>query len=127
MKRKTAIWIAGIAAVLIAAVLLVLAVQGALRYGFLEGRVLVADNGVYLIILEDHSPVVMTDRSKEAKLFRGLQTGDRIRILHDGIRESYPGQADVYRVRLMEKGSAADIPESVLRTLEQLGWLGGAE
>ena len=122
MKKKTVFLIALIA---VAAVMFVTAVvHGSVRYGFLEGRVLITDDGSYLIILADYSPIRMSDQSKNGGLFSGLQTGDSIRVLHDGIRLSYPGQTNIYRLRLLERGTRDDIPDEVFWALEQLGWVG---
>ena len=123
MKKKTIIALTVTAVLVAVALLLVFGAKAALKYGYLEGCVLIADNGSYLIVLDDHSPIKMSDRSKDGGAFLDLQTGDRIRVLHDGIRESYPGQTGVYRVRLLERGSIDDIPSDVLEALRQLGWL----
>ena len=121
MKRKTVLKVAlGVLLLIFAVCILVATVKGALRYGFVEGRVLIADNGSYLIILNDYSPIKMSDCSAGGDLFSDLQTGDRIRILHDGIRLSYPGQTGVYRLRLLEKGSIDDIPSDVINALKRI-------
>ena len=127
MKKKTIIALILTVALIALAVLLVLGVKGAVKYGFLEGRVLIADNGSYLIILDDHSPIKMSDHSANGGAFLDLQTGDKIRILHDGVRESYPGQTGVYHVRLLERGDTEDIPADVVNALRQLGWMDKAE
>lgn len=127
MKKKTIIALILTAVAIVLAVLLILGVKGAAKYGFLEGRVLIADNGSYLIILDDHSPIKMSDHSANGGAFLDLQTGDKIRILHDGVRESYPGQTGVYHVRLIERGSMDDIPADVVNALRQLGWMNKAE
>lgn len=127
MKKKTIIALILTAALIALAVLLVLGIKGAVKYGFLEGRVLIADNGSYLIILDDHSPIKMSDHSANGGAFLDLQTGDKIRILHDGVRESYPGQTGVYHVRLLERGDTEDIPADVVNALRQLGWMDKAE
>lgn len=123
MKKNTVRTVIWIIALLAIAALLILGVKSALRYGFLEGRVLVADNGSYLIILDDHSPIKMSDLTRKGGAFLDLQTGDKIRILHDGVLMSYPGQTGVYRIRLLERGSETDIPADVLESLRQLGWI----
>ena len=127
MKKKTIIALILTVALIALAVLLVLGIKGAVKYGFLEGRVLIADNGSYLIILDDHSPIKMSDHSANGGAFLDLQTGDKIRILHDGVRESYPGQTGVYHVRLLERGDTEDIPADVVNALRQLGWMDNAE
>ena len=123
MKKKTVFFIA--MAVVLAVIFLTVGIQSAVRYGFLEGRVLITDDGSCLIVLDDYSPILMSDRSRNGGLLLGLQTGDKVRILHDGVRLSYPGQTNIYRLRLLERGTRDDIPDEVFRALEQLGWLGG--
>lgn len=123
MKKKTFFTIVLVAVLTAVAVLLVLGARKAVNYGFLEGRVLVADNGSYLIILDDHSPIKMSDQTRKGGAFLDLQTGDKIRIFHNGVRLSYPGQTGVYHIRLLERGSAEDIPSDVLESLRQLGWI----
>lgn len=127
MKKKTFFTIVLIIALTIIIALLVIGAKKAVNYGFLEGRVLVADNGSYLIILNDHSPIKMTDCTRKGEAFLDLQTGDKIRILHNGVLLSYPGQTGVYHVRLLERGSAEDIPPDVLESLRKLGWLRDTE
>ena len=127
MKKKTIIALILTVVAILLAVLLILGVKGSVKYGFLEGRVLIADNGSYLIILDDHSPIKMSDHSANGGVFLDLQTGDKIRILHDGVRESYPGQTGVYHIRLLERGSIDDIPTDVVNALRQLGWMDKAE
>ena len=127
MKKKTFFTIVLIIALTVTIALLVIGTKKAVNYGFLEGRVLVADNGSYLIILNDHSPIKMTDCTRKGEAFLDLQTGDKIRILHNGVLLSYPGQTGVYHVRLLERGSAEDIPPDVLESLRKLGWLRDTE
>ena len=127
MKKKTFFMIALIVVLTVTVALLVIGAGKAVNYGFLEGRVLVADNGSCLIILNDHSPIKMTDRTRKGGEFLDLQTGDKIRILHDGVLLSYPGQTGVYYVRLLERGSIEDIPDDVIESLRQLGWIRDTE
>lgn len=123
MKKKTFFCVTLIVVLAMVGVGLVMGFRGAWRYGFLEGRVLIADNGAYLIVLDDHSVIKMSDETRRGGAFLDLQTGDKIRILHDGIRESYPGQTGAYSLRVLEKGSADDIPADVVEALRQIGWI----
>lgn len=97
-------------------------IAASLNYGYIEGRVLIADNGAYLIILDDHSPIRMTDASLSGGLFENLQTGDRIYAVCGSIQESYPGHTSVYYLRRTEKGTPEDIFPDVIQTLTELGW-----
>lgn len=119
MKKKTFLIIFVFVLVI---TLLFLCVRAAMRYGYTEGRVLIADNGAYFLILNDHSPIRMADRSLSGGLFSNLQTGDRIAVLHGSIQESYPGRADVYYIRFLEKGAADDIFPDVVQILTELGF-----
>ncbi len=113
--------------VVILAVILILA-AGALWYfsshslSFSTGRCIVTSNGSYMILLDD-SPVTMRNCSKNEDLFEGLKTGDEIRILHDGIQETYPGGTGVYSCKLVSEGSIDDIPEDMIASLSPMGWI----
>ena len=88
---------------------------------WLEGVCLVADSGSVLLIAKDE-PIVLHDRSGDG-LLEGIQTGDRIRVLHDGIAESFPAQAGIYKLVKTGEGSIDDISPKTLDLLRQLGWL----
>ncbi len=87
------------------------------------GRCLVADNGSYMLII-GREPIVMSNRSGKETLFAGLDTGDEIRVLHDGVQESYPGGTGAYAVWKLADGSVEDIPSEVRSSLTELGWFG---
>lgn len=88
---------------------------------FSTGMCMVSQNGSYLILLDD-SPIVMRNCTGDDTLFDGLHSGDTIRILHDGIQESYPGGTGVYYCRVTENGTIADLPEDILESLSSMGW-----
>lgn len=90
--------------------------------GFSVGRCLVADNGSYMFI-DGNSPIVMSTRRDKETIFAGLETGDKILLLHDGIEESYPGGTGAYWCMKLEDGTQADIPEQVMEELAELGWI----
>lgn len=71
----------------------------------------------------DNSPIGMSNRSRDEKLFERLSTGDKILVVHDGIAESYPGQTGAYFLWKLEDGSAADVPVQVIETLEEMGYI----
>lgn len=93
---------------------------------FSTGRCLVAENGSYMLI-DDNSPIVLSNRLKNDKLFEGLENGDKIWVLHDGIQETYPARTVAYAVWKLEDGSMEDIPKEVLESLCELGWLSQVE
>lgn len=90
--------------------------------GLTIGRCLVAENGSYMLI-DENSPIVMSDRSSGKDLFSGLSTGDKILVIHDGIAESYPGQTGAYFCLRLSKGDISHISEEVITSLKELGWL----
>lgn len=90
--------------------------------GISTGCCLVTERGDCLIILED-SPVVMGNRTGRENAFSQLETGDRIWILHDGIQETYPGKTGVYLIVRTRDGDITNIPEQVLDSLRELGWI----
>ena len=97
-------------------------VAGLLRYNslsFSTGRCLIADNGSVLLIVGS-SPMVLSGRDG---LFEGLSTGDEIRVLHDGVRESYPAQTAAYYVTKVASGTIEDIPADVIANLASMGWI----
>jgi len=117
MKKKFLfISIIGVAAILLTGILLM--TQNSI--GLSTGTCIVADNGRYLGVF-DNSPVVK--RSGKDSLFSELETGDRIFVVHDGIAESYPGKTGVYFVWKLSDGQASDVPEEVVESLTELGWL----
>lgn len=88
---------------------------------FSTGTCMVTDDGSVLILL-DGSPIVLRNCTDREGLLDDLHTGDTVRILHDGIQESYPGGTGVYFCRVVERGDIGDIPESILESLSPMGW-----
>lgn len=121
MKKK--IW--WITIVVIGSVLLLLVIFCGIMinrgYGISQGRYLEGKDGQPLLIL-NNSPIEMSNRTGR-NLFDGLDTGDEILVIHDGIAESYPGQTCTYIVFKLRDGSSTDIPKTVIDPLIELGWL----
>ena len=91
-------------------------------YSISEGRVLITDTGSYMIIM-DNSPIEMSNQSKNEEIFKGLTSCDKILIVHDGIEESYPGGTGIYYCKKLNDGEYKDLPENVLSSLTDLGWI----
>lgn len=122
MKKKTWLFPLGI---LIGVFLLcggILWYMSAHSLGVSVGRFLIAERGTYMVILDERSPVCMSNVKEKEGLFDGLENGDKILVLHDGIRESYPGGTGAYAVFKLAYGNISDIPEQVLNELAELGW-----
>lgn len=86
------------------------------------GTCIVADNGRYLVVL-DNSPVAMHQRSGKERIFPELSTGDTIFILHDGVAESDPGKTGLYFILKLADGNENNIPTEVITQLQELDWL----
>lgn len=84
------------------------------------GRYLPIENGTSMFLL-DNSPIVMSNRTNR-ELFSKLDIGDKILVIHDGIKETYPGGTGVYAVIKLQDGSKEDIPQAVIDALTELGW-----
>lgn len=126
MKKKILVVLATIFAIvllLFAIGFVALGIASFKGYSVSEGRVLVTDNGSYMIIDKNNSPIVMSNQSKNEKIFEGLTNGDEILIVHDGIQESYPGGTGVYFCKKLADGEYKDLPEQTLFSLAEMGWI----
>lgn len=121
MKKKIVIPVAILAAILILAGC-VIGYMASHSMSFSTGRCIVTSNGSYLILL-DNSPIQMSNCSNHEELFRDLKTGDLIKILHDGIQETYPGRTGVYYCKKLGNGGIADIPTDIIESLSPIGWI----
>lgn len=71
-------------------------------------------------------PVAMLYPEGKDSMFSKLKTGDRILVVHNGtMMLSYPAQMNVYFCIRLKKGAASDVPESVMKSLEEMGWKQG--
>ena len=102
-----------------AAMLAFLTIKG---YGLSVGRLLVTEDGTQLLIV-DQTPIQLSDQSKRTNLFEAFQTGDLLLVVHDGVEETYPARSGAYAAFRLKRGSIEDIPEDILSTLVELGWL----
>ena len=87
-----------------------------------KGRLLIADNGRYLLVV-DQTPILLSDRSDSKDLFEDFGIGDELLVIHDGINESYPAQTGAYYAVRLNKGSETEISSDVIDQLIALGWL----
>lgn len=108
----------GVILVIMVACFVYMAVQG---LGFSTGRYLEADNGSKMVVV-DNSPNVMLNRTNR-DIFKNLATGDKILVIHGATAESYPAQTGVYAIFKLGGGSIRDIPQTIIDSLTELGWL----
>ncbi len=85
-----------------------------------EGRVFLCKNNTFMLIA-DGSPIVLNvEGLKDVDKY---SDGDLISVWHDGIEETYPARTKAYKIKLIEKGSMADVDENVVRNLCDMGWI----
>ena len=121
MKNKTwLILLLSFAGVIIALAVALgfLAIKGmGISYGiYLEAR-----NNTPMMVVEN-SPMKMSRRS-DRDIFDGLESGDRILVIHSAIAESYPGQTGAHAVIKLWGGDASDISSDVIENLMSMGWI----
>lgn len=86
------------------------------------GIYLRSTNGSNIIIVENNGPFDMSNKTGSENVFDDLESGDKIEVTYDSIMETYPGRTKIYTCKLIEKGSANDIPKDILDKLEEMGW-----
>ncbi len=91
-------------------------------YGFIEGQFLITNDG-YMIIDKNNSPIVMSNQSKNEKIFEDLTNGDKIIAVIGMIEETYPARTDLHFLIKLSDGEYKDLPESTLFSLGELGWI----
>ncbi len=91
------------------------------EYVEIEGQFLRSAHGQAMLIY-DSGPASL---SADDTLFTEFTDGDTIRIRFDGmIMESYPAQiANITGAELVEDGTFEDLPEDVIASLREMGWL----
>jgi hypothetical protein len=93
-----------------------------MELGAIRGRYCEAANGTSLLLSEDAGAICIS-LADTKDTFDGLDNGDVIEIMTDGVAETYPGQATVYSYTLIEKGTVEDLDSDELQSLESLGWV----
>ena len=126
MKKKIIITIAVILAVCITGI-----TAGALIMNFQgisvsTGVALKSENGTCFLV-NNNSPIRLSDFSEKGDRFNGLSDGDKILVLHGVTQESYPASTFAYFAVKLSDGTIDDVPETVITALTELGWLEGAE
>lgn len=86
------------------------------------GRCVLSGQGDCFLVL-DGTPVELHNRTGNADVFGDLATGDRLFVLHGGIRETFPAQTYAYFCLRIGQGGMQDIPQHVMDGLTELGWL----
>ena len=125
MKRKIII---SLSAVLTVFILGILAGIAALNLsgtgmGISTGYALNSNNNSTFLVT-GNSPVRLSDYSESGNAVKDYNDGDKILVIHGGIAESYPASTSVYFTMKLSDGTIENIPEAVITSLTDLGWLG---
>ena len=119
--RKLLIPVVIIVAIILVLFTIIISIITTKDFSISTGRCLVTDKGAIMLII-DNSPIQMSNQT-QIDLFKNLDTGDKILVLHDGIQESYPGKTGVYAIFKLEDGQSDDIPQTVINSLIDLKWI----
>lgn len=81
-----------------------------------------------LFVFEKKGPIVVYSMDDETeKIIEGvisdLTNGDLVAVKCDRIKETYPGQTEVYAIKKLEDGTIDDIPSNTLEKLREMGWI----
>ncbi|MBE6139343.1 MAG: DUF3221 domain-containing protein [Firmicutes bacterium] len=90
-------------------------------YGISVGRYLEVKDGTAMLV-RGNSPIVLSSQHN-GDMFYDLDIGDKILVIHTGIAESYPAQTGAKAIFKIGNGSSADIPQKVIKELNELGWI----
>ena len=125
MKKKAIVILSTILAIILLIVAIAFVCLGIALYkgyGIIEGQFLVTNDG-YMIIDKNNSPIVMSNQSKNEKIFEDLTNGDKIIAVIGMIEETYPARTDLHFLIKLSDGEYEDLPESTLFSLGELGWI----
>lgn len=89
----------------------------------LTGRYLSTDSDTHMLIDENGGATQLCDYEDYYMKYWGCCDGDKIMVVCNEIRETYPAQTDVRFCWIFERGSLDDIPDSTLENLRELGWI----
>ena len=118
MPKRTALMTL---AALLAALCLCAGILAEKGLTFRVGRCVVTGEGDCLLLM-DNAPVLLDGRTPFGRAFGSYATGDLLLVLHDGVRESWPGRTGCYFVLRLQKGGAGQVPAAVLDELAGMGW-----
>ncbi len=88
-----------------------------------DGYFMPCTNGAYLLVSNEIGEVEMNPENNDNSVFDGLTVGDKIRVSHGVVLETYPGRTDIFSLQKLSDGSIEDIPEEKLSQLEEMGWI----
>lgn len=122
MKKRNIIIAAVIAGVFLTGLVSGFVILKVEHIGISTGVCLVTQNGSCFLI-KGNTPVNLSDLSEDKDSFSDYSTGDRLLVFHTGINESYPASTGVYKAIRIGKNNENEIPEDVVNSLRELGWI----
>lgn len=88
----------------------------------MTGRAIVSAS-VILIVDEKDMPIQLNARNEKVLLNQIINTGDLIKITHDGyFLYSSPAQTVIDKIQVLEKGTIADVPDKAIEVLKLYNW-----
>lgn len=78
--------------------------MGITGYGMTAGYLYIGDAGTFLVEDNDTS-MKLSDQSAGKNVFDGLNNGDKVIVIHDGVEETFPARTGAYHIVRLSKGS----------------------
>lgn len=122
MNKKNLIVLISILAVFITGIASGIFIMNFMGTSISTGVVLKSDNGTCFLV-SHNSPIRLCDYSEKGNQFEKYTDGDKILVIHDGVAESYPASTLPLFTLKISDGSIEDVPENVISSLTELGWL----
>lgn len=117
MRRKHILFILLLMAILVISLVRIFDLE---QLAGSSGYCVVTDDGSCLLVL-DTTPVELL--CENGGILPYLTTGDKIFVIHDEIRETWPAQTNAYFCKKIGSGTMDDIPPVVIDGLISHGWL----
>lgn len=122
MKKKVIITVAIILSVFIIGIAASTLIINNFSISLSTGSALLSENGT-LFLVKNNSPVRLSFDSGKTPP-ESIKNGDKLFVVHNGVNESYPASTFVYYLLKTGDGKLSDIPEDVISSMQDLGWLG---
>ena len=116
MKKKILIGFCTVVAILIATILFI---TNGFKNTIATGICLVTDNSVIVIV--DNNPMQISNQSSNEHLFADLQTGDKVIITHDVVKETYPAKTGVYKLLKIDTDCINEASQKTITELAEMG------
>lgn len=88
-----------------------------------EGFFLPCTNGSYLLLIDNYGPTELTPEDGDTGIFSQFTAGDRVKVVHGILLETYPAMTTFYSIEKLSEGDISDISAEILYDLEEMGWI----